>query len=182
MKRTKIMLLGLATAAALVFACGSRADSVDVSLTQTSQKAAPGSTVTFAAAITNLSSTDTIYLNGDSSTTSSLLLTADDTPFLTNFPLSLDPGQVSGPFALFNVFIDPGTPDGTYDLNSFSILGGLNGSAFDTLGAVAFSVSVASVVSTTEPGTLGLLLTGLVALGFLDRRRSWPTPRKQASS
>lgn len=176
MKRTKIMRLGLATLAALVLACGVRADSVDVSLTQTSQTAAPGSTITFDATITNLSSTDTVYLNGDSSVTSSTLLTVDDTPFLTNFPFWLDPSEASGPFALFNVFIDPSTPDGTYDFNSFSILGGLDGNTFDTVGTADFSVTVASPVPTPEPGTLVLLLSGLLKIAMLTQfRRSVPT-------
>lgn len=176
MKRTKIMQLGLATLAALVLACGARADSVDVSLTQTSQTATPGSTITFDATITNLSSTDTVYLNGDSSVTSSTLLTIDDTPFLFNFPLSLDPSEASGPFGLFNVFIDPSTPDGTYDFNSFSILGGLDGNTFDSIGTADFSVTVGSPVATSEPGTLVLLLAGLLAIGMLARsRRSAPT-------
>lgn len=162
MKRTKIMQLGLATVAALVLAWGTSADSVGVSLTQTSQTAAPGSTIAFDATITNQSSTDTVYLNGDSSVTSSTLLTVDDTPFLTNFPFWIDPSEASGPFALFNVFIDPSTPYGTYDFNSFSILGGLDGSAFDTLNTAEFSVIVASPVSTPEPKTFVLLLIGLV--------------------
>lgn len=175
MKRTRIMQMGLVALAALVLACGARADSVDVSLTQTSQTATPGSTITFDATITNLSSTDTVYLNGDSSVTSSTLLTIDDTPFLFNFPLSLDPSEASGPFALFNLFIDPSTPDGTYDFNSFSILGGLDSSSFDTLGAAEFSVTVANPTVTPEPEPLCLLLLGFLAIGALVwRKREWP--------
>ena len=175
------MLLGTAVLAVLAFTWGARADSVDIGLTQTSQTAAPGSIITFDATVTNPSPTNTIYLNGDSSVTSSTLLTVDDTPFLTNFPLSLDPSQASGPLALFNVFIDPNTPDGTYDLNSFSVLGGLDGSAFETLGTTDFSVIVASPVLTApEPATLSLLLLGLfslVSIGVL--KRELPTFRRQ---
>lgn len=165
MKRTKIMRVGLATIAALLLACGVWADSVDVSLSETSQTAAPGSTITFDATITNLSSTDTVYLNGDSSVTSSMLLTVDDIPFLTNFPLSLSPSAATGPFGLFNVSIDPSTPIGTYDFDSFSILGGLDGSSFDMLGTAEFSITVANPTVTSEPGTFYLFLLGLLALG-----------------
>jgi len=164
MKRRKIMHLGMAALAVLALAWGARADSVGVSLTQTIQTAAPGSTITFDATITNLSSTAPVYLNGDSRVTSSTDLTIDDTPFLFNFPLSLDPSEASGPFALFNVFVDPITPDGTYDFNSFSILGGLDGSTFDTIGIANFSITVGSPVATPEPRTFLLLLLGLLAL------------------
>jgi hypothetical protein len=161
----------LAVAAMIVFflAVATYADSVDVTLTQTSQIAAAGSTITFDATITNLSSTDAIFLNGDSSVTSSSLLTVDDTPFLANFPLSLDAGEVSGPFALFDVFIDPSTPTASYDFNSFSILGGLDGDASDIIGGANFSISVGSVIATPEPGTLVLLLSALLTIGVLAR-------------
>lgn len=176
MKRTKMMRLGLATLAILILSCRAQADSVGVSLTLTSQTAAPGSMITFDATITNLSSTDTIYLNGDSSVTSSALLTVDDTPFLTNFPFWLDPAEASGPFALLNVLIDPSTPEGTYDLNSFSILGGLDGDTWDILSTTNFSVTVANVTPTPEINTLYLFLIGIfVAFGFnlLKNRQRW---------
>lgn len=159
------MQVALATIAALVLVCGARADSVSVSLTQTSQTVTPGSTITFDATITNLSSTDAVYLNGDSSVTSSTLLTVDDTPFLFNFPLSLGPSEASGPFSLFSVFIDPSTPIGTYDFDSFSILGGLDSSSFDTLGTAEFSITVANSTVTPEPGTFYLFLFGFLTLG-----------------
>jgi hypothetical protein len=171
MNHTKMVHFILAAIVVLFLSSAARADSVDVTLTQDSQTAAAGSTVTFDATVTNLSPTDTIYLNGDSSTTSSLLLTIDDTPYSTNFPLSLDPNEVSGPFALFNIFIDPTTPDGSYDINSFSILGGLNGNTFDTIGIADFSVTVASPVPTPEPRPFDLLLAGLLALSFIRQNR-----------
>jgi len=169
MNRTRTIVL--ATVVVLFFASAARADSVDVELTQTSQTAAPGSTITFDATITNLSSTDTVFLNGDGSITSSPLLTVDDTPFLTNFPLSLDPSETSGPFALFNVIIDPTIAPGTYDFNSFSILGGADGSASDTIGTAEFSVTVATASPVPEPGILGLLVVGLLGLGALGSLR-----------
>jgi len=171
MKRAKIVHLVVAAIVVLFLASAARADSVEVTLTQTSQTAAAGSTVTFDATIANLSSTDTIYLNGDSWVTSSLLLTVDDSPYLTNFPLSLAPDQVSGPFALFNVLIDPTTPDDIYDFNSFSILGGSDGDTYDTIGTADFSVTVGSVTAAPEPGALALLLSGLLAIGMLGRLR-----------
>jgi hypothetical protein len=161
----------MAAMVVLFLATAAHADSVDVTLTQTSQTTAAGSTITFDATITNLSSTDKIFLNGDSSVTSSLLLTIDDTPFLTNFPLSLDPSEVSGPFTLFSVFIDPSTPAGTYDFNSFSILGGEDDSASDTIGTADFSLTVGSIIATPEPGTMTLLISGLLAIAVFTRFR-----------
>lgn len=160
-----MMQLGIPMLAVIVLTCGVRADSVDINLTQTTQIAAPGSTITFDATITNQSSTDTVYLNGDSSVTSSTLLSIDDTPFLTNFPLWLDPSESSGPFALFNVLIDPSTPAGIYDLNSFSILGGLDGSTFDVTGTATFAVDVTKMATTAEPPMWLLMLISLVGIG-----------------
>jgi hypothetical protein len=159
MKQHRIVHFAIAALAVFVFASVAHADSISIALTQDSQTATAGSAITFNATLTNLSSTDTVYLNADSSTTSSLLLSVDDTPFLTNAPLSLDPGMVSGPFALFNVIIDPSTPSGIYDFNSFAILGGLDANASDTLGTANFSVTVGSTSPVPEPtsGTLGLI-------------------------
>jgi hypothetical protein len=171
MKRSKIVHFVVAAIVVLFLVPAARADSVDVTLTQTSQTAPAGSTVTFDATITNLSSTDTIYLNGDSFGTSSLLLTVDDSPYLMNFPVSLAPDEVSGPFALFNVLIDPSTPSATYDSNSFSILGGSDDTASDTIGTADFSVTVSSATAAPEPDTALLLVSGLLIIGLLAQFR-----------
>jgi hypothetical protein len=149
------------TAALILLFSGSaaHADSISIALTQASQTATAGSTVMFDATLTNLSSISTVYLNGDSSVTSSLLLSVSDTPFLNNAPLFLNPDEVSGPFALFSVTIDPTTVFGVYDFNSFSILGGSDGSSSDTLGTADFSITVVP-----EPNSGMLGLTGLLAV------------------
>jgi len=140
------------------FAIGARADSLSIAITAPNQPAIPGSTITFDAILTNTSPTDTIFLNGDSWTSSSPVLTLDDTPFLTNFPLSLDPGQSSGPFGLFSVVVDSSAAPGSYDFNSFSILGGLDDGSFEAVGTTTFAVTVASAVPAREPGILVLLV------------------------
>lgn len=155
----------------------SRADSLDVALTETSQRVVQGTTVVeFDATISNPSATDTIYLNGDSWTTDSLLVTVDDTPFDVNAPLFLGPGASSGPFALFDVDLPSDLADGTYT-GVFSILGGPDGgadTAFADLADVDFTVDVTSPVATPEPGTFSLLafgLLGLVGLAAWERMR-----------
>jgi hypothetical protein len=166
MKRYRALPFTMVALAILILASVAHADSVGITLIQISQTGAAGSTVTFDATLTNLTG-NTVFLNGDSSATSSLFLTVDDTPFLTNAPLWLAPSASSGPFALFNVLIDPNMPVGTYDFNSFSILGGVDGNAFDTLGTANFSV----VTATPEPGTLVLILCGLLTIGMFAQFR-----------
>lgn len=164
MTRTLVWLLAIAVAGAFLAVCA-QADSLTVTLTQVSQSTTPGSTVTFDATVTNTSSTDTTFLNGDSWITSSPLLTIDDTPFLANFPLSLPPGESSGPLALFDVIIDPSAIPQTYDFNSFSILGGSDENSFDAIGTTNFSVSVANVTATPECPSFVMFVLGLLLIG-----------------
>ena len=148
----------------LTLAPVARADMVSVTLTQTSETAVAGSTIAFDATITNLDATEA-FLNGDSSATSSTFLSVDDGPFLANFPLLLDPGEASGPFELFDLTVDSTTPPGAYDFNSFSILGGGDGGASDTIGTADFDVVVTQINPVPEPATFVMLISGFVLLG-----------------
>jgi hypothetical protein len=163
-------LLILSVMAAVLFSAVAHADSIDITLISTSQSGVAGTTVTFEAILTNLTSS-TVFLNGDSATTSTSFLTLDDNPFMSNAPLSLAAGASSGPFALFSVFIAPGTASGIYSPNLFSILGGADSNAFNPVGNAPFSVSVSPV---PEPGTITLLLTGMLGLGAWSRLRLRP--------
>lgn len=173
-----LAIAALAVSMVIWLAPASRADSLNVTLTQANQTVVLGTTtVAFDATISNPSSTDTIYLNGDSWTTSNLFLTVDDAPFFNNAPLFLDPGASSGPFELFDVLLDPNTTAGDYSLNFFSIFGGADGgagTAFDDLVDANFSVDVTSPVVTPEPGTLLLLASGLASLAFFRKRLNSP--------
>ncbi len=145
--------------AAASLASRARSQSLDVTLVDPSITVTQGTTVVdFYATISNPgpSNADPIYLNGDSATTSSLFLTVDDSSFFNNAPISLAPGQNSGPtaFELFAVDLFPTTGVGTYSGNVFSILGGADGgagTAFGDLADVKFSVSVVSATPTAAP-------------------------------
>ncbi|MFZ0087404.1 MAG: PEP-CTERM sorting domain-containing protein [Candidatus Acidiferrales bacterium] len=167
-KLTMNLLLGLATVALLAPAV--RADSLTVTLTEASQTVVQGTTVvTFDATILNPSVTDTIFLNSDGSS-ASFPLTLDDTPFLLNAPLSLDPGASSGPFGLFDIDLPLDVAPGSYS-GTFQIIGGVSATDFsDVLANVDFTVDVKSAVTgVPEPGTILLLASGLAALGFFRK-------------
>ncbi len=155
----------LSLIATIFLSAAAHADAIDITLTPVSQSGMAGTTITFEATLTNLAGS-TIFLNGDSVTTSSSFLVLDDNPFLTHAPLSLAPGAVSGPFALFSVFITPGTPNGVYNSNTFTILGGTSSGDFNNVGSAQFDVAVAP-----EPGTIVLLTSGLLGLGIKLRSR-----------
>jgi hypothetical protein len=112
----------------------------------------------------NTDPTNTIYLNADSNNVDSPL-TVDDSGFFNNAPFSLAPSSSSGDFELFTVDIPNGTPVGLYT-GSFEILGG-GPSDQNVVGTATFDVEI-----TPDPGTLLLLGTGLLALGFLAERKA----------
>jgi hypothetical protein len=175
MKMSFIYKAGLAVLVALASSFLTRADSLDVTLTESTESVTAGTTVAaFDATITNPSE-DTVYLNSDFVTTDSLLVNVDDTPFLVNAPVSVGPGASSGLFEIFDVDLDPLLPPGSYH-GVFTIYGGADGgagTASDDLADANFTVDVVSpIVSTPEPATLPLLAMGLAALAFVRRRQS----------
>jgi len=168
MKRIFCLPLGLAVLALLAWSTPLRADSLDVTLDQPTLTVPVGTTeVTFTGTISNPSSTDTVYLNADGSTTSSTLITVVDTPFVDLIiPLSLDPSSDSGDITLFNVFLDPSTGPGTYT-GIYTIQGGADGGTFtdfSDLVDIAFTIDVTSAVPSPESGTLLMLCCGLLAI------------------
>lgn len=160
-----------------------RADTLDVSLTQATLSVVQGTTlVAFDATVSNsLSSSGTIFLNGDSWTTSSSLVSVDDAPFFANSPFSLDPGTSGGTFEIFDVLLDPSLGPGVYT-GTFSILGGPDSSASNDVGDLNFTVDVTAPVATPEPTALLMLVTGLLTLVFFRRRVVAAPPSEPASA
>jgi hypothetical protein len=171
----------LALAAALGLVHQAHAGALDVTLLDPDTIVAQGtSMVAFEATILNPSATDTIYLNGDSATTASTLLTVDDSPFYLNAPLSLAPGESSGPLELFDVDLSSTTPAGTYSSNTFSILGGPDGGTlmdFADLADATFSITVSPASSVPEPDSSWDMMTGLGLLAGLVVLRGRGRPR-----
>lgn len=161
---SKLLVLSLTMAGFLLAGTAAKADPISIVLDSPFQIGQPGTSVTFDATLFNTDPTNTIYLNADSNNVDSPL-TVDDSGFFNNAPFSLAPSSSSGDFELFTVDIPNGTPVGLYT-GSFEILGG-GPSDQNVVGTATFDVEI-----TPEPGTLLLLGTGLLALGFLAERKA----------
>ena len=138
-----------------------KADTVSFSLANPVQSGGPGATLSYVATVSApTTNAGDLYLNGDTfNVTGPLVL--DDSPFLNNFPFFLAPGD-SFTGVLFNLGGAVGMSTGT-----FGLLGGADGSTYNSLGSVAFTAQV-----TPEPSSLVLLLTGATGgLTLLRRRR-----------
>jgi hypothetical protein len=149
---------------------------LNFTLTPSSQFGSPGSTLQFFGTLANPSTTDTVFLNGDTPTFTAPGLTLDASPFNSNAPLSLGPlgsgtDIYTGDF--FDVSIGSAALPGTY-LGTFEIQGGADGNAQDTIATQDFSVTVLpqAVPEASSVTSLGLLL--MLGLGgiIVARRRT----------
>lgn len=166
-------------AAAAFMALGAAAPAAHAQLNFTldtpAQFGAPGSTLQFFGTLSNPSTTDTVFLNGDTATVPTGLA-LDDSPFINNAPLSLGPlgsgtDIYTGDF--FDVSIDPAAQPGTYT-GTFEIQGGADSNAQDTVAAQDFTVSVLpqAVPEASSVTSMGLLL--MLGLGgiIIVRRKT----------
>jgi hypothetical protein len=152
------MKVTVATIALTAVLAARSASATPITFTFTSSllTAAPGTSVTFQANIAN-PLPPTAFLNGDSVTVSSPLI-ADDTLFFLNTPPFLASGQSVTAVPILTVKVPSTTIPGPYG-GTFNILGGPTDQDFDVLASQPFSVSVTPV---PEPGTVSLLVLGLV--------------------
>ena len=130
----------------------------------------PGQTgILVFANLTNTDPVNTEYFNADEINLAGPFIVTDE--FFTNVPLSLGPGQSSGPIELFQVDVPDGTPIGLYT-GTYDLQGGVgtnNQSNFDVIESQVFSINVIP-----EPSTLLLLGSSLTALYLRKRRRKAP--------
>ena len=170
MKRYRNSLI--LTLAVVVFALASVAAEADtLTLTLDSAFQSGSGTVYDFTGTIDYTSTDstndggvTEYLNSDSSFVSSG--TIDDSPYLNNAPLSMNPSDASGDIDLFTVtvpnYIDGPVSENTYT-GFFSIVGGPTDASSDVLATEDFEIVV-----TPEPPTWELMALALMALlGFV---------------
>ena len=127
-----------------------------INFTSSLLTAGRGQTITFSGSIFNSSGT-AVFLNGDSLNIAAPL-TADDTKFFLNSPLSIAPGATTPTFQIFDVTVPLGAAFGLYP-GVFDILGGSTPNDLGTVGTATFAVNVAP-----EPATFWMLLTGAICL------------------
>src|SRR3954465_14027949 len=146
---TLLLMIGLSSAAAY-------ADTLNFTLTNPVQSVYKGlgGTLTFEATVFNPTSS-TVFLNGDDFSLAGFGV--DDSGFWNNFPLSLGAGA-SFTGNLFKVTVPASASLGTY-VGSFTLLGGADDLAGNTLATASFAVNVVP-----EPSSIMLLISGVAGL------------------
>ena len=162
MRRFRDALLTLC----LAVLCGSAARAqLQFDITPPAQTANPGQTIDWTIALKNLGSVE-IFLNGFNVTLVGPGLSADESPFFVNAPLSLV-GGASWSGVAFTTSSLPSTPAGTYSGNAI-VTGGTDPNGTDNIGSQDFRLTVAP-----EGSSLALMLGGMapIAGAFALRRR-----------
>ncbi|HUB82795.1 MAG TPA: PEP-CTERM sorting domain-containing protein [Bryobacteraceae bacterium] len=143
----------------LVFAAAANADELSVNLDSSTQTGVPGEMLTFYGTLAN-NTGGTLFITSDSFLFD-INGAVDDSPFLNNAPISIDGGDTSADFAMFNINIPSGQASGTYH-GSFTVAQGSGGS--DPIGTADFEVDV-TAATVPEPASYMLLASTLVLLG-----------------
>jgi len=142
-----------------LFSASALGGPLTINFTSSLLNAGRGQTIAFSGSVANSSAT-AVFLNGDSLNINAPL-TADDTKFFLNSPLSVAPGATTPTFQIFDVTVPLGAAFGLYP-GVFDILGGSTPNDFGTVGTATFAVNVVP-----EPATFWTLLAGAVCLGLM---------------
>ena len=161
----------------LIAALPASAEPIIITLDNAAQLGVAGRTLTFFGSLQNTTATEQFFTSANLNTAPELI--GDPSPFFLNGLLFLSPNfslfpfQTSPSFALFDIFIPPGTTPGTYSLNhDFTLLGGPVSGDQDPLGSTAFSVVVEEAPAVPEPGTFLVVLPALALIYHRTRRRA----------
>jgi hypothetical protein len=166
-KRTYITLIaGLALNCAVA-----RADIVSITLDSPILTGSPGDVFQVFGQISNITN-NPVFLNSDTFNLNGIPQSALNDLFLSNVPVSLGPfGQgadSSGDIELFDITIPSPFAGGTYS-GSYSLVGGVDGNAQDSLDSVSFTVDVLEPLQAPEPASVWLMLA-CAALAMVVRK------------
>jgi len=154
----------------------------DVIITLPTISGGAGDAIVVFGKLTNTSSNTLDFANDSLTPNNTAIGGVADLAF--NGFLGLGPNSIGGNSTLtgvdlFTIFIANDASPGLYDVNFYDLLGGTDANCTldfslcgAQLGTVEFAVNVQGVVPTPEPGTLVLLVVGLLA-GLLVIRRGW---------
>lgn len=152
-----------------IFCFAANADSIAVVFDSVQLTGAPGDTLTFSGSLTN-NDTSTDYINGVGLNLAGFDVTDyDDSDFLFDAPISLDPTVDSGSFDFFTVTIPAGFAPGIY-VGTLNVDGGTDPSDGLVIGSADFSVNVES--SVPEPASFALVVLGGTSLLGVRMRRN----------
>lgn len=174
MKLSKTWFLAL-FAAFVLLPAAAQADPLTITLTNSNQTGAIGTTLSFSGILANGDTpgvNDGILLDSASVTFLGGSFASNTDPFFINAPVTLAQGESTGNIELFLVTINPGTPlgvpfTGTFRVNYTSAI--TNSSLFATAN---FTVTAQQQVEPIpEPTTMALLGTGLVGATVARRRK-----------
>jgi hypothetical protein len=177
MKKSALSLFSLLLAAVVALPVAAHADTINLTLTNPTQTGSAGATLTWEATVSaSASNSGVVSLIGDTftipSTSPFTFADIDDSSFLTNFPLALNPGEnFTG--TLFTLTLPGVIAPGVYGGN-FVVLDLFDQAGLETFATQEFIVNVPGSSPVPEPGTWVLLVTGtgVVAGVVYSRRRT----------
>jgi len=169
--------LGFATAILLLLLGGKAANAqLVLNLMPDTLSTTPGSTITFLATIQNQSTTDTYFLNDFSwdLNPTNPNVTVDNTSFFGYVPTSLAPGATYGGTTGSNfvdVMVTSAASPNSIISGTFTVYGGTNSSAHNSLAHPSFTINVVPIVTPETSTGLLLGIGGIGGLALAIRRR-----------